>query len=206
MLGIRISLREIVCVTPLKADGDDICIFIAGTAGQATRIVKVLPEEPVDAVNYWRMTAGRRVSPEITAFQRVVQESVVVLLRFGLLARNLGTYSDAMMSASEVTDEAVQLIADHGDKTLALLQYAEMTRSLPEVQDDGTSNHELLGIWNIQFTVSGNEWDDSLFPLPEFQNTRTKTGRVVTFNYEFLHDQAEYLVVLVMESYPVQVG
>ncbi len=212
MLGIRISLREIECVLPLETEGDEICLTVAGTAGEGARIVRVLPEDPVDDSNYWRTRAGRRVLPALTVFERMIPDSVVALLRFGLLVRNGGTYADAMMGAAEVTDRITQLVATNGDKTLALLQYLQTAgpelRALyrDPAKQRIPSSHEEVGIWNIQFTVSGNEWEDALFPLPAFNSTRTETGRAVTLNYEFLHDQAKYRVVLIMESYPILGG
>jgi hypothetical protein len=210
MLGIRISARDILCVRPLKAEGDDVFLFIAGTAGEGSRIIRVFPEEPADSGHCWRMTAGRRVTVGVTAFQKPVQETEVALLRFGLMVRHDGKYADAMIRVSQTADEVIQLVAKNGDKTLALLQYFGMNRrememlSAARAQHAGPSDYILLGSCNIQFTVSGNEWEDALFPLPKFEVTRTQTGRAVTLNYQFSYEEAEYGMTLIMESYPAQ--
>jgi hypothetical protein len=184
-----------------------VCLCVAGTAGGGSRIIRVFPEQPADSGNCWRMTAGRKLSPALVIFERVIPESVVAVLRLELMARSRGDYKDAMISTSQWTDRMIELVAINGEGTLAALQYDAVwgwkRRILSgEPIDFSEQSREAFGVWNMQFTVSGNEWRDDLFPLPEFQNTRTETGGSVTLKYEFPPEQPAYRVVLVMESYP----
>jgi hypothetical protein len=199
MLGIRIHIVELECISALHVGGDDVCLALAGTAGGGSRIVRVFPEESARSNYSWRMVPNQRVSPALTIFERPVPESATAMLRLVLIARNGGTYADAMICAAQMADVIVDAVDRDGEQALASMMFFEthghamqamrsgspidFTRSprdFAPMQSLAGSCGTALGSFIIQFTSLGNDWDDSLFPQPDriFSHS-AKLGRAV---------------------------